>query len=58
MWKTLKINDIVWWVVDEFDGYSKHKGVVSKVCHDHVIVSADGMSLWVDDDTEYMFIKN
>lgn len=35
----------------DFDGKFHFEGVVTEVFSDHLIVEADGMTLWVDDNT-------
>lgn len=39
----------------DFDGSGSAVGVVVEVASDHVIVRANGMSLWVDDSNAEMF---
>lgn len=36
---------------NDFDGKFYFEGVVTEVFSDHLIVEAEGMTLWVDDDT-------
>jgi hypothetical protein len=43
------------WVVDEFDGSFQREAVLVKVEEDHAIAECDGMSLWIDEDTEEQF---
>lgn len=31
------------------------KGIITEVHEDHAIMEADGMHLWIDDDTAEMF---
>ena len=40
---------------EEFDGSFQIEGRITKVHEDHLICEADGMSLWVDDDTAELF---
>ncbi|MCH4034737.1 MAG: hypothetical protein LKE85_12215 [Lachnospiraceae bacterium] len=39
----------------DFDGYGVLKGVITETAANHAIMEADGMHLWIDDDTGYMF---
>ena len=39
----------------EFDGHFQVEGVITEVHEDHLICEADGMHLWVDDDTAELF---
>ena len=38
--KNLKVGDKFIWVVDDFDGYSEDKCMVTEICDDHIIVVA------------------
>lgn len=40
---------------EEFDGSFQIEGRITEVHEDHLICEADGMSLWVDDDTAELF---
>ena len=39
----------------EFDGSFYFEGIITEVHEDHLICEADGMHLWVDDDTAGFF---
>jgi hypothetical protein len=39
----------------EFDGSFHFEGVITEVHDDHLICEAEGMHLWVDDDTAGFF---
>lgn len=39
----------------EFDGSGSREGIITEVHEDHAIMEADGMHLWIDDDTAEMF---
>lgn len=39
----------------EFDGSFHFEGVITEVHDDHLICEAEGMHLWVDDDTAGLF---
>lgn len=41
--------------VHDFDGDSITVGRITSVHSDHAIMEADGMHLWIDDDTIFMF---
>ena len=43
------------WHWDEFDGSGSREGIITEVHEDHAIMEADGMHLWIDDDTAEMF---
>lgn len=55
--RTLKVGEKLTYTVDEFDGYSQNKVVVTEVNEDHAIARLDDMNLWIDEDTEYMFSR-
>ena len=52
MWRTWETGDRVAWCWSDFDGAGSRVGIVTEIHEDHAIVCADGMNLWVDDDTE------
>ena len=54
-WKRLHVGDKVVYHWNEFDGKGEMVGTVTEVEPDHVIVLADSMNLWLDDDTKNMF---
>ena len=56
-WKNWKIGDKIKWSTNDFDGKTETIGVLTKMDEDHAIVEADGMHLWVDDDTCENFTK-
>ena len=39
----------------EFDGSFHFEGVITEAYEDHLICEAEGMHLWVDDDTVEFF---
>lgn len=43
------------WHWNEFDGSGSREGIITEVHEDHAIMEADGMHLWIDDDTAEMF---
>lgn len=43
------------WNWNEFDGSGSREGIITEVHEDHAIMEADGMHLWIDDDTAEMF---
>ena len=57
MWRIWKVGESIIWETEEFDGKAKFTGTVTKKFEDHLIVEADSMNLWVDDDTEDQFHK-
>lgn len=54
-WKSLKVGDTVTFFWDEFDGSGRVTGQVASIEPDHAIIEADGMHLWIDENTEDMF---
>lgn len=56
-YRTLKINDEVTFVTDE--PFSKPvKAIVTEVHEDYAIAATDdNMTLWIDEDTEYLFTR-
>ena len=54
-WRTWKKGRKTTYAWDEFDGAGSLEGTVTEVHEDHLIVEADGMSLWLDDDNAEMF---
>ena len=59
MWRSWELGDKVFWDVTEFSdgGRVFYEGRVTQIDEDHLIVEADGMHLWVDDDTADQFHK-
>lgn len=55
MWKTWKEGQAVKYIVNDFDGHYETTGYVTEIDHEHAIVRADGMNLWVDDFNADMF---
>lgn len=56
-WKTLEIGEIVEWHYKDFDGEGSYIGVVTDIDKNRALVVADGMTLWLDDNTKEMFRK-
>ena len=54
-WRTWKKGRKTTWHWDEFDGSGSREGIITEVHEDHAIMEADGMHLWIDDDTAEMF---
>lgn len=54
-WKKLNVGDKVKYSWNEFDGQGNMNCVVTTIESDHAIVSADDMTLWLDDDNANMF---
>lgn len=52
-----KVGEKLMWVVNDFDGHSENICVVFEVHNDYAIAKCDGMSLWIDKDTEKDFKK-
>lgn len=50
-WRNLKVGDKATWTTKEFDGKAKATGTITEVSEDHAILTAEGMNLWIDDDT-------
>lgn len=56
-WNTYMVGDKVHFRSTDFDGVFDTNGIVKAVYKDHVLVSANGLSLWLDKDTEEFFSK-
>ena len=54
-WRNWKIGRKAVYEIHEFDGKSYAEGVITEVHEDHLICEAEGMELWIDDDTAFMF---
>ena len=54
-WRKLKLGDPILFYGQDFSGKFSFNGYVEKIFEDHVIVKADGMNLWLDDDTKDLF---
>lgn len=54
-WRTWKKGRKTTWHWNEFDGSGSREGIITEVHEDHAIMEADGMHLWIDDDTAEMF---
>ena len=54
-WRNWKIGRPTIFETHEFDGDSITQGFISAIYPDHAILNADGMHLWIDDDSQYMF---
>ena len=37
------------------EGCVRFEGIITEVHEDHLICKADGMRLWIDEDTAYLF---
>lgn len=57
-WKEVKIQDKIIYSWNEFDGKGSIIGNVCEIYSDHVIIDADGMKLWLDEENAYMFSAN
>ena len=57
--RTYKEGQTVRWDVQEVWGYRfSELATITEVFDDHAIAKGeDGMTLWIDDDTEYMFTR-
>ena len=57
-WKNLKVGDLVFWIVRDFDGEFERAGVITEAVNDHVILQLDdGTNVWIDDDTADHFVR-
>jgi len=56
-WKQLRLGESVIYYGKEFDGVFKEEGYVNEISDNHIIVKANGMNLWLDDDTESLFFR-
>lgn len=54
-WHKWKIGRFTKYEYHEFDGSGILYGIITKKAEDHAIMEADGMALWIDDDTAGMF---
>ena len=54
-WRNWTIGRPTIWEYHDFDGYGTHTGFITEVAEDHALMEADGMKLWIDDDSVYMF---
>lgn len=54
-WRNWKIGRKTIYEGHEFDGNFHFEGVITEVHDDHLICEADGMHLWIDDDTVHNF---
>lgn len=56
--KKFKLGQKVVWVCKDFDGISSTDATITEIHKDHCIAKTeDNITLWIDDDTEYMFYK-
>ena len=56
-WRLWKIGDTIRYSWNDFDGHGSLLGILAEMHEDHAIVRADGMSLWVCDETADMFSR-
>lgn len=54
-WRNWSVGRPTIWEFHDFDGYGIHKGIITEKDQDHAIMESDGMKLWIDDDSIYMF---
>ena len=54
-WRNWAIGRMTIFEVHDFDGDNIITGKITSVYSDHAIMEADGMHIWIDDDTIYMF---
>ncbi|WP_033164720.1 hypothetical protein [Clostridium sp. KNHs205] len=54
-WRNWNVGRVTIYETYEFDGDSITQGILTEVHSDHAILTADGMHLWIDDDTQFMF---
>ena len=57
--KNLKVGDKFIWVVDDFDGYSEDKCVVTEICDGHIMAYDEAIehSIWVDENSDIRELK-
>lgn len=61
-WKTLKVNEKLLMICNEFDGSSVTPCTVTEVCEDHVIAIEDcdysmrPQTLWIDNFNQDLFV--
>lgn len=56
-WRNLELGETVTWHWNDFDGKGSVTGTITEVEKDHAILRADGMNLWIDDDTKENFTR-
>ena len=54
-WRNWSVGRKTIFEVHDFDGNSIVSGEITVIDSDHAIMETDGMRLWIDDDTLYMF---
>lgn len=54
-WRNWSVGRKTIFEVHDFDGDNIIIGEITSVHSDHAIMEADGMHIWIDDDTIYMF---
>lgn len=54
-WRNWKVGRHTIWEFHDFDGYGTCEGIITEKADDHAIMESDGMKLWIDDDSIYMF---
>lgn len=59
MKKQFKVNQVVLWIVNDFDGRTVTKAIITEVYKDHCIAKTeDNMTLWIDSDNEMEFFDS
>ncbi len=54
-WRNWVLGRPTIWEFHDFDGYGYHSGFITEISDDHAIMESDGMKLWIDDESIYMF---
>lgn len=54
-WRSLKVGDKLTYTASEFGITASYEVKVRYIYEDHAIAIGNGMDLWIDDDTAYMF---
>ena len=56
-WRSWNIGDTIRYSWNDFDGHGSLLGTLAEMHEDHAIVKADGMNLWLSDETADMFSR-
>ena len=54
-WRKWSVGRYTKYEYHEFDGSGVLYGLITQMTDDHAIMEADGLALWIDDDTACMF---
>lgn len=54
-WRNWKKGRKTIYAGSDFSGSFYAEGIITETYNDHAICEADGQTLWIDDDTAYLF---